>query len=164
MHGITAALETLTECTEVQLEKLKSGEKSKVCAMIQRFFFVHSPFIVLLLQVLNRGRVICIGSFRDDGYVRSLESFFQESIIQINQQNFPSNHLPISHCDLVLINIYPNPPTPNIKGKTFCKELKRLKLTSFSCSEHSRLDLSPILSCELISVCASRWLASRLVR
>jgi hypothetical protein len=30
--------------------------------------------------------------------------------------------------------------------------------------EHPRLELSPLLSCELISVCASRWLASRLVR
>jgi hypothetical protein len=31
MHGLTAALEALTECTDAQLEKLKSPEnKSKV--------------------------------------------------------------------------------------------------------------------------------------
>lgn len=31
MHGLTAALESLTECSDAQLEKLKSpGNKSKV--------------------------------------------------------------------------------------------------------------------------------------
>ncbi|XP_057373954.1 integrator complex subunit 13-like isoform X1 [Daphnia carinata] len=124
MHGLTAALEALTECSDAQLEKLKSAEnKSKV----------H-----------NRGRVICISSFREDGYVRSLESFFQETILQINQRNFPPTHMPIHHCDFVVVNIFPNPPTITLK-------------------EHPRLELSPLLSCELISVCASRWLASRLV-
>ena len=125
------------------------------------------------IQVLNRGRVICISSFREDGYIRSLESLFQDTLVQINQQNFPPSHMPIHHCDLVIINIYPNPSTSTIKGlyafiisvsilynsSVFFFLLKFKKII-----EHPRLELSPLLSCELISVCASRWLASRLVR
>jgi len=123
MHGLKSALEFLTECSEAQMDKLNSTNDSKS-------------------KVLNRGRVICISSFREDGSVRNLESFFQETLIQINKSNFSPGYLPIHHCDFVIVNIYPNPPSTVIK-------------------EHPRLELSPMLSSELISVRASRWLASR---
>lgn len=82
-------------------------------------------------QVHNRGRVICISSFREDGYVRSLESFFQETIVQINQRNFPPTHMPIHHCDFVVVNIYPNPPTLTLKGKNLRNFYFLLNLTLF---------------------------------
>jgi Cell cycle and development regulator len=97
VHGLTTALEALTECTEAQIDKLKSQTETSN-------------------KIINRGRVICIGTFRDDAYVRSLESFFQDSLVQLNKRNFGPDQMPIHQCDLVLVNIYPNAHTSKIKG------------------------------------------------
>ena len=75
--------------------------------------------------------------------------------------------MPIHHCDFVVVNIYPNPPTLTLKGLEYYFNIFVISLVNSILSnylEHPRLELSPLLSCELISVCASRWLASRLVR
>ena len=74
--------------------------------------------------------------------------------------------MPIHHCDFVVVNIYPNPPTLTLKGLEYYLNIFVIH-SNYILSyylEHPRLELSPLLSCELISVCASRWLASRLVR
>ena len=104
VHGLTTALEALSECTEAQIDKLKTQTETTN-------------------KINNRGRVICIGNFTDDAYVRSLESFFQDSLVQLNKRNFGPDQMPIHQCDLVLVNIYPNAHTSKIKGNQMYNSL-----------------------------------------
>lgn len=64
LHGLRAAIEALSEITEVQQDKIeKSNDGSKI---------------------LNRGRVICITSARDNDSMKRLEDIF---LSVLNQQN-----------------------------------------------------------------------------
>lgn len=65
IHGLRVAIEALTECTENQSEKRTSSPENAN-------------------KLLNRGRVICITSARDDLNMKSLENIF---VSQLTQQN-----------------------------------------------------------------------------
>lgn len=86
IHGLRAAVEALAEPTEQQKEKLKSGGK-----------------------IVNRARVICITSARDDSSMKSLEEIFYTVI---SQQNLTSKSSPdllkINQCHLVVVNLHPS--------------------------------------------------------
>ncbi|KAJ8664971.1 hypothetical protein QAD02_006633 [Eretmocerus hayati] len=89
VHGLRVAIEALTECSENQLEKKRAGSEASS-------------------QLLNRGRVICITSARDNGDMKSLENIFLNQLIQQNKQSTESeNLLPIHHCHLVILNVFP---------------------------------------------------------
>lgn len=64
LHGMKAAIEALSEPTELQSEKLKSD---------------------VLLKLMNRGRVICITSARDDESMKRLEEIFLNGLLQQNK-------------------------------------------------------------------------------
>lgn len=91
IHGLRAAVEAISEPTEQQKEHLQLQTK------------LNSKNFV------NKGRVICITSARDDASMKSLEDIFH-TIIQ--QNNALSVHkadlLPIDYCHLVIINLYPS--------------------------------------------------------
>lgn len=90
IHGLRAAVEALAEPTEQQKEKMKSGGK-----------------------VVNKARVICITSARDDSSMKSLEEIFYTVVAQQNMlpQTKPSKSsnefLKIDQCHLVkLMNFH----------------------------------------------------------
>lgn len=87
IHGLRAAVEALTEPTEQQKQKLaaKTG------------------------KVMNRARVICITSARDDSSMKSLEEIFNSVVNQQNlQPRSGTNVLKIDECHLVVINLHPS--------------------------------------------------------
>ena len=65
IHGLRVAIEALTECSETQHEKRTSLTENAS-------------------KILNRGRVICITSARDNINMKSLENIF---LSQLTQQN-----------------------------------------------------------------------------
>lgn len=82
-----AAVEALAEPTEQQKEQLASNNK-----------------------VVNRARVICITSARDDSSMKSLEEIFYTVIAQQNMipMSGSSEFLKIDQCHLVVINLHPS--------------------------------------------------------
>lgn len=88
LHGLRAAIEALSEPSELQLEKMQMAGDN--------------------LKILNNTRVICITSARDNESMKRLEDIF---LTVLNQQNklttTTDNLLPIHHCHLVIINTFP---------------------------------------------------------
>lgn len=66
IHGLRVAIEALTEISENQQEKISAGSESSS-------------------KLLNRGRVICITSARDNANMKSLESIFLNELILQNK-------------------------------------------------------------------------------
>ncbi|XP_015175959.1 PREDICTED: protein asunder homolog [Polistes dominula] len=90
IHGLRVAIETLNECSEIQHEK-------------------RTSLNVNTSKLLNRGRVICITSARDNNNMKSLENIFLNELTQENKTALASDHLmPIDYCHLVILNICPN--------------------------------------------------------
>ncbi|XP_050298231.1 protein asunder [Anthonomus grandis grandis] len=113
LHGLRAAIEGLCEPTELQLEKWKGKES---------------------IKVINRCRVICITSARDNESMNRLEEIFLSVLIQQNKTVAgKENLLPISHCHLVIINTFP----VNIES---------------SVNNHPPKILSPLLTTEVHSI------------
>lgn len=73
VHGLRVAIEALNECTEIQHEKRTSLNEntSKL--------------------VMNRGRVICITSARDNSNMKSLENIFLNQLEQENKTALASD-------------------------------------------------------------------------
>ena len=67
IHGLRVAIEALTEGSETQHEKRMAGPESAA-------------------KLLNRGRVICITSARDNMNMKSLEGIFLNQLTQQNKQ------------------------------------------------------------------------------
>lgn len=112
LHGLRAAIEGLCEPTEYQLEKFKTEGG----------------------QIINRCRVICITSARDNESMNRLEEIFLTVLNQQNQLAAASeNMLPINHCHLVIINTFP----VNIES---------------SVNNHPPKILSPLLTTEVHSI------------
>lgn len=113
IHGLRAAVEALGEPTEQQKEKLlnKSG------------------------KVVNRARVICITSARDDSSMKSLEEIFYTVVAQQNMQSMATNPnvLKIDQVHLVVINLHPS----NLDSMVTNKPLR---------------DISPFVKAEVHSV------------
>ena len=66
IHGLRAAIEALCECSDIQHEKRTSLTENAS-------------------KVLNRCRVICITSTRDNNSIKSLEEIFQNVLLQQNK-------------------------------------------------------------------------------
>lgn len=111
IHGLRAAVEALAEPTEQQKEKV-AAKTSKV---------------------VNRARVICITSARDDSSMKSLEEIFYTVIAQQNMIASSSNLLKIDQCHLVVINLHPS----NLDSMVTNKPLR---------------DISPFVKAEVHSV------------
>ncbi|GAB0094861.1 Protein asunder [Sergentomyia squamirostris] len=90
IHGLRAAIEALAEPTEYQREcanTLHSGDMKKV---------------------INRGRIICITSARDDDSMKSLEDIVHTVMIQQNSiSSGQEDSLLIANVHLVIVNICP---------------------------------------------------------
>uniref|UniRef100_A0A182XLY0 Protein asunder n=1 Tax=Anopheles quadriannulatus TaxID=34691 RepID=A0A182XLY0_ANOQN len=90
IHGLRAAIEALAEPTEFQKEQLAVHAKSDC------------------FKLVNRGRVICITSARDDASMKSLEDIFRTVLVQQNAISAGhKEYINIDQCHLVIINLYP---------------------------------------------------------
>ncbi|KMQ90411.1 protein asunder-like protein [Lasius niger] len=118
IHGLRVAIETLNECSEIQHEKRTSLNENTS-------------------KLVNRGRVICITSARDNSNMKSLENIFLNELAQENKTALASDHLiPIDYCHLVILNIYPN----NIESQV---------------TSQGPREISPLLTVEVHSIKAS---------
>lgn len=91
LHGLRAAIEALSDCTEIQ------GEKSR-----------NQNFGDLQTKLINRCRVICITSARDNDSMKRLEEIFLNVLQQQNKVAANSDDLlTIDYCHLVIINTFP---------------------------------------------------------
>ncbi|KAK9885182.1 hypothetical protein WA026_010691 [Henosepilachna vigintioctopunctata] len=116
LHGMKAAIDALSEITDMQQEKMNSEGQTKL---------------------MNRCRVICITSARDDESMKRLEEIFLNGLVQQNKANAKSDRfLVIDHCHLVIINTFP----VNVESQV---------------SNHPPKNLSLILTTEVHSVKAS---------
>ncbi|XP_014212606.1 integrator complex subunit 13 [Copidosoma floridanum] len=89
VHGLRVAIEALSEISETQQEKRMAGPEAAS-------------------KLMNRGRVICITSARDDASLKSLKNIFLSQLTAQNKQAASSDTLiPVHHCHLVILNIYP---------------------------------------------------------
>lgn len=94
IHGLRTALSSFVECTDLQWERFKS-------------FSANDD-----QKLINRCRVICITSTRDDESMKRLEDIFHNVLLQQNQlcqggKRKADISLAIDHCHLVIINTYP---------------------------------------------------------
>lgn len=87
LHGLKAAVEVLTEMTDNQLEKHNADGSTKL---------------------INRCRVICITSTRDNESMNRLEEIFHNVLQTQNKVACSTERLiPIDYCHLVIINTFP---------------------------------------------------------
>lgn len=68
LHGLRAAIEALSEYTDIQLEKEKMGNAGEGQS-----------------KMLNRCRIICITSARDNESMKRLEEIVQTVLLQQNK-------------------------------------------------------------------------------
>lgn len=113
LHGLRAAIEAASEPTDLQIEKQTQRDGQKI---------------------VNKCRVICITSARDNDSMKRLEEIFLSVLQQQNSLATSSDRLlVIDHCHLVIINTFP----VNIESKV---------------SSHSIKSLSTILTTEVHSI------------
>lgn len=111
IHGLRAAVEAIAEPTEEQKE------------------YLQNPSTLENDPIVNKGRVICITSARDDASMKSLEDIFHTVIIQ--QNALSANHqelLNIDNCHLVIINLYPS----NMDSMVSDRAQQDVKTTNFT--------------------------------
>uniref|UniRef100_A0A673H5P5 Protein asunder homolog n=1 Tax=Sinocyclocheilus rhinocerous TaxID=307959 RepID=A0A673H5P5_9TELE len=95
-------------------------------------------------KVANRGRIICLTNAKSDTHVRMLEDCVLETIQEQNKRAAGSDRLmPIQQCELVLVHIYPQGDETLV-------------------SDRQKKELSSVLSSEVHSVRAGRYLACKL--
>ncbi|XP_046670533.1 integrator complex subunit 13 [Homalodisca vitripennis] len=126
IHGLQRAVQAMCECSEAQHEKRTALNENAT-------------------KVLNRGRVICLTSARDNASIKSLEEIFQSELVQANKVAAASDHLiPVHHCHLVIINVFPN------------------NLDAVAVTPHPVINVSNMLSAEVHCAKAAGQVASRL--
>lgn len=74
IHGLRVAIETLNECSEIQHDKRTSLNENTS-------------------KLVNRGRVICITSARDNSNMKNLENIFLNELTQENKTALASDQL-----------------------------------------------------------------------
>ena len=124
--GFKAALEALTELTSIQQEKkLWSSTEGA-------------------LKVLNKGRIVIVTKLNNEQEIRNIREKFMEMLLSTNKTvTISDSHMPIIHCDLVLLN--------------FCNENER-----FPFENKVVPDYSPLLSYEIFSIGSGANLAPKL--
>lgn len=87
VHGLTQAVEEMCQPSDTQNE-LKAADENEAAD--------------------NKGRIICVSSFKNDAQVRMLEECVNDAIDQHNSLAAESSHLlPITKLELVLIHVVP---------------------------------------------------------
>ncbi|ELU00680.1 hypothetical protein CAPTEDRAFT_125637 [Capitella teleta] len=99
MHGLTKAIKMLCEATPKQEELLKTQPDLK-----------------------NKGRIICLTSFKSLDRIKVLEDATDLAIRSHNQlASSKPNLLPIEHCDLILLHVDPINQHGNITARSAVK-------------------------------------------
>ncbi|XP_034243253.1 integrator complex subunit 13 [Thrips palmi] len=92
--GLQAAVDAICQCTDVQHEKRTSLSDNSN-------------------KILNRSRVICITTQKDNQSIKNLQDMFIKFVNQSNKKAASSDTLiPINHCHLVILNVTPRNGEP----------------------------------------------------
>lgn len=110
IHGLRAAVEAISEPTEHQKEHLLQTKlNSKIFSNKGRVICITGE--INSIYSTNKARhfePLCLGA-RDDASMKSLEDIFHTVIVQQNALSAAHKELlPIDHCHLVIINLYPS--------------------------------------------------------
>lgn len=145
VHGLRAAIEALAEYTESQRERSLEIQRSMELEKEKREREREQMSSKELnsKKFMNKGRIICITSARDNINIKNMEEIVQNTLLE---QNNPSpskennkQNLIIDHCHLVIINVLPL--------NTIEEEI--------SISGHGRIEISPHLISEVHTVRAN---------
>uniref|UniRef100_A0A673MC38 Protein asunder homolog n=1 Tax=Sinocyclocheilus rhinocerous TaxID=307959 RepID=A0A673MC38_9TELE len=149
-HGLMAALTAVgppnprqdPECCSV-LHGLVAAVES-LCKITEYQHESRTTLMDTADRVANRGRIICLTNAKSDTHVRMLEDCVLETIQEQNKRAAGSDRLmPIQQCELVLVHIYPQGEETLV-------------------SDRQKKELSSVLSSEVHSVRAGRYLAGKL--
>ncbi|TRY65829.1 hypothetical protein DNTS_018005 [Danionella cerebrum] len=149
-HDLMAALAAVgppnsrqdPECCSV-LHGLVAAVES-LCKITEYQHETRTTLMDLADRVVNRGRIICLTNAKSDTHVRMLEDCVLETIQEQNKLAAGSDRLmPIQQCELVLVHIYPPGDDTLV-------------------SDRQKKELSSVLSSEVHSVRAGRYLACKL--
>ncbi|XP_033114593.1 integrator complex subunit 13-like [Anneissia japonica] len=101
IHGLTAAVEVLCECSEEQHQ-------------------IRTSMTDVASSVSNKGRIICFTSVTNDTHVEVLKKSVQDAIVQHNKMAAGSdNLLSINHCELTVFHVHvPEDSSTAITPKT----------------------------------------------
>ncbi|XP_017768624.1 PREDICTED: protein asunder homolog [Nicrophorus vespilloides] len=121
IHGLRTAIDALSEITELQVEKMANSSANG-----------STKFI-------NRCRVVCITSARDDDSMKRLEEIFHNVLQQHNKTAINDTCIHIDHCHLVIINTFPisieshvNNHPPKVWSPILTTEVHSVKCTLIS--------------------------------
>lgn len=126
IHGFRASIDAMRECSEAQLKKRASLDDTAAS------------------ELLNRCRMICITSARDNESVKNLQDIFQNELQRIQRSASTSDHLvAIDHCHLIILNVYPDSHNSSVTNQP-------------------PVQRSPNLTAEVYSVAAAHQLAAKM--
>lgn len=126
LKGISLAVEKLCQPSKIQHE-------------------VRTSLTELASTCVNRGRIICLSSFKSDEFIHKVEGYILNVLNQHNQLAMNADVLmPIDHCELVLLDVVP-------VGQMS------------SCSHQKQKQLSPLLLSEIHTSQSGKFVASKLV-
>ncbi|KAA0721086.1 Integrator complex subunit 13 [Triplophysa tibetana] len=149
-HELMAALATVgppnprqdPECCSV-LHGLVAAVES-LCKITEYQHEARTSLMDVADRVANRGRIICLTNAKSDTHVRMLEDCVLETIQEQNKLAAGSDRLmPIQQCELVLVHIFPQGDDTLV-------------------SDRPKKELTSLLTSEVHSVRAGRYLASKL--
>ncbi|KAK8735783.1 hypothetical protein OTU49_005315 [Cherax quadricarinatus] len=125
LKGLRAAIEALTEPSAIQHEKRTSLTENAT-------------------KVLNKGRIILVTKVDCEEEVKTLKEKFHDTLLHLNKIAASTDNLmAINHCDLVLLNLWPEGPGCPIPRRSWP-------------------DVSTIMSCELTNIQGGTALAPKL--
>lgn len=111
LKGISLAVEKLCQPSKVQHD-------------------VRTSLTELASTCVNRGRIICLSSFKSDEFIHKVEGYALNVLNQHNQMAMNADVLmPIDHCELVLLDVVP------VGQMNSCSHTKPKQLSSFLSSE-----------------------------
>lgn len=125
MKGLKSGIEALTEPSAIQHEKRTSLTENAT-------------------KVLNKGRIVLVTKVENEDDVKVMKEKFHDALLHMNKTAAATDNLmAINHCDLVILNLWP-------EGQT-CPIPKR-----------SWPDVSTIMSCEVTGIQGGTSLAPKL--
>lgn len=167
VQSLQNCMEWLANCGAISHSKAKQFKPSEKCQILNGFDKAiealseptHSQSKAndtssdTSAEPTNKGRIVCISSFRNDSHIKSVEDSVKQLIVDRNEliakQKTLDNscHLmSITCCELVIINTFP------IEDQTMSSKIVEIP-------KHS---LSPTITSEIHSVKSGRFLAAKL--
>ena len=167
VQSLQNCMEWLAKCSAISHSKAKQykpNEKSQIITGFHKAIEALSEPTYLQTkskdtlsdtsaEPANKGRIVCISSFRNDSHIKSIEDSVKQLIVDRNEliekqktMDRNSQLLTITFCELVIINTFP------IEDSSMTSKIIEIP-------KHT---LNPMISSEVHSVKSGRFLAAKL--